>query len=95
MKTLVKLNCLFLILIFTAVTASCAQINSRIIKSKIAGSGRISDRHLGEVSGIAVSRINEDTLWVINDSGNSASVYALNSKGEVLGIIDVKDVRCF
>ena len=92
MKTLVKPGYLFLILFFTMAAISCAQINAQIIKPGIAGSGRISDRHLGEISGIAVSRINKDILWVINDSGNSASVYALNPAGKLICTVDIKGV---
>ncbi len=34
---------------------------------------------LGEVSGIALSRQHEDTLWVTNDSGGGPYVYALDT----------------
>jgi hypothetical protein len=35
-------------------------------------------RELGEVSGIALSRQHEDTLWVTNDSGGGPYLYALD-----------------
>jgi hypothetical protein len=82
----------FLLLIFIAVTASCAHLESQTLKADIAGTGKITDRDLGEVSGIAVSRINKDVLWVINDSGNSASVYAINPEGKLLCTLDIQGV---
>ena len=81
---------LYLLLII--IPLSCARSTSRAIGPNIIRTGIISDRNLGEVSGIALSRINEDTLWVVNDSGNSASVYALNSKGEKVGTLDIQGV---
>ena len=78
--------------LFIAVTVSCAHMDSKPISTVIAQSGTIIDRNLGEVSGIAVSRLNEGVFWVINDSGNSASVYALNSEGKLLCTLDVQGV---
>jgi len=36
-------------------------------------------RELGEVSGIALSRQHEDTLWMTNDSGGGPSLYAVDT----------------
>jgi hypothetical protein len=52
----------------------------------------IYDRDIEEASGMAVSHIHDDLLWVINDSGNSPSVYALNTKGKVLGSLSIEGV---
>lgn len=79
----------FLIVVFSA---SCAHINSKVLSVDITRSGTITDKNLGEVSGIAVSRINKNILWVLNDSGNSASVYALNSEGKLLTTLDIQGV---
>ncbi len=81
-----------LFLFFIATAASCAHMDSRPVSTVITQSGTITDRNLGEVSGIAVSRINKDIFWVINDSGNSASVYALDSEGNLLGTLDIQGV---
>ena len=82
----------FFFLLFIVHTASCTHIDSKPVNAVAARSGTITDRNLGEVSGIAVSRINKDIFWVINDSGNSASVYALNSEGKLLGTLNIQDV---
>ena len=47
-------------------------------------SGIISSPRLREVSGLAVSRKNSRVLWVLNDSGNHASVFAISPKGAIL-----------
>ena len=67
-------------------------IKFKTLTADIVGSGKISDRRLGEVSGIAISRTNKHILWVINDSGDSPIVYALNSNGDLLGTLNIKGV---
>ena len=81
-----------LFLLFMTIAASCAQTGYQVITADILSSGTISDRNIGEASGIAVSLIHEDIVWVINDSGNSASVYALNPKGETMGTLNIQGV---
>ena len=47
--------------------------------------GNISNPEIKEASGIAVSHQNENVLWVINDSGNAPSLYAVLSNGRFVG----------
>lgn len=47
--------------------------------------GFIIDRKLREVSGITYSRLHEGNWWVHNDSGDAASLYAIDSTGRLLG----------
>lgn len=42
-----------------------------------------------EASGIVASRQNPGVLWVHNDSGDSARVFAINEKGELLGVCTI------
>ena len=79
-------------LFFLAMTLSCAHRGYRMIEADIISSGTIYDRDIGEASGIAASHIHEDLVWVINDSGNSASIYALNPKGKVLGTLNMEGI---
>lgn len=51
--------------------------------------GQITDRQIDEVSGIAVSNIADSVLWVINDSGDAANVYAVTRTGDLLGATQV------
>ena len=81
-----------LFLLFMAIASSCAHKGYQIIEADIISSGTIYDRNIGEASGVAVSLIHEDVVWVINDSENSASVYALNPKGEVMGTLTIQGV---
>jgi len=48
--------------------------------------GTVELAAVNEASGIVASRKNQDVLWVHNDSGDSARVYAMNAAGEHLGV---------
>jgi hypothetical protein len=74
------------------IALSCTHRGYEKMDANIISSGTISNRDIGEASGMAVSRIHEDIIWVINDSRNSPSVYALNPKGEVLCTLNIQGV---
>ena len=78
--------------LFISIALSCAHTGYRMIEADIISSGTIYDRDIGEASGIAVSLTHKDVVWVINDSGNSASIYALNPKGKVLGALNMEGI---
>lgn len=46
-----------------------------------------------EASGIVASRQNRDVLWIHNDSGDRARLYALDTKGKLLGVCTVTGAR--
>lgn len=46
---------------------------------------------LTELSGLAVSRRVSGRVWAVNDSGNAASLVALNARAEVVGVVPVQD----
>jgi hypothetical protein len=48
--------------------------------------GTVESVSIDEASGITASRMNPDVLWVHNDSGDTARVYAMNTAGDHLGI---------
>lgn len=52
--------------------------------------GKVQTKSLNEISGIVASRKNRGVLWVHNDSGNSAMIYALNTEGNLLQTCRVK-----
>jgi hypothetical protein len=56
--------------------------------------GTVQTTLITEASGIVASRKNPGVLWVHNDSGNSASVYAINPEGKLLGTYRLKSARC-
>jgi len=47
--------------------------------------GTVTAAAITEASGLAASTINPGVLWVHNDSGDSARVFALSSTGKLLG----------
>ena len=51
--------------------------------------GTVALANINEASGMAMSRKNADVLWVHNDSGDSARVFAMNSGGTHLGIYNI------
>jgi hypothetical protein len=53
----------------------------------------IEEPILNEVSGIAASRWDPDRLWVLNDSGNKAALYALSGKGALLGTLEIEGAK--
>ncbi len=56
--------------------------------------GTIKTDLIQEASGIAASRKNKSVLWVHNDSGNSAQIFAINYIGELLGTFLIKNTKC-
>jgi len=52
--------------------------------------GQITERQIDEVSGIAISNMSDSVLWVINDSGDAANIYAITRSGELLGAMHIQ-----
>ncbi|MBF0199182.1 MAG: hypothetical protein HQL32_15815, partial [Planctomycetes bacterium] len=51
--------------------------------------GMVKTSFLKEISGLAVSRTHDNTLWAVNDSGNRARLYAIEANGNLLGYYKV------
>jgi len=51
--------------------------------------GTVESSLLTEISGVAASRDNADVLWVNNDSGDSARIYAMSIQGRHLGVYNL------
>lgn len=51
---------------------------------------KLKNSSLREVSGIVMSRINEDLFWMHNDSGDPPLVYGVNLNGEIVIEIELK-----
>jgi hypothetical protein len=54
--------------------------------------GQITDPSLTEISGLAVSRDNPGVLWVLEDSGASPVITAINTDGDTLGTLTFEGV---
>ena len=59
----------------------------------ISESGTITDTQISEASGLAHSVTEKDLLWIINDSGNSSLVFAVNTRGEHLGSLEIQGIK--
>ncbi len=65
--------------------------------------GQIIDSRINEASGMAMSGINENCIWIINDSGNSNLLYGVSPRGRVKNVFriqgaknrDWEDLACF
>lgn len=55
--------------------------------------GKIESREITESSGLVASRCNENVFWTHNDSGDGAFVFALNAKGENLGVYKITGAK--
>jgi hypothetical protein len=55
-------------------------------------SGLVLDPQLQEISGVAASRLHDDTLWMINDGGSGAQVHAVTRRGSRLASIGIAGV---
>lgn len=51
--------------------------------------GTVNIAGLSEASGIAASRNNADVLWTHNDSGDSARIFCIDTRGRILGVYNV------
>jgi len=51
--------------------------------------GTVESSLLVEISGVAASRKNADVLWVHNDSGDLARIYAMSIQGKHLGVYNL------
>ncbi len=57
--------------------------------------GTVESTDIDEISGLAASRINPGVLWVHNDSGDSARVFAISYDGALLGTYYLADTAAF
>lgn len=55
--------------------------------------GQVASRDIDETSGLVVSRRHADVLWLHNDSGDSARVFAVQPAGALLGIFTLPTVE--
>jgi len=61
-----------------------------VIVDRISRTGKLGHRKLSEVSGLVASRNSPGVLYAVNDSGDSATLYALSEKGKHIGQWAVK-----
>jgi len=88
---------IFICIVITVLTSSlCSADSAGPALTFLPGKqvGKIETKLITEASGIAASRKNPGVLWVHNDSGSSAVVYALNTEGKLLTCCSIEGARC-
>ena len=55
--------------------------------------GMLIDRQLSEISGMAASHVHRDALWLIDDGGNAARLFAVSTKGSRRATLTVDGVN--
>jgi len=63
---------------------------TRATPRRIEWLGTTQNERLTELSGLAVSRRNDDLLWAVNDSGDEPRLYALGKDGRDRGVLRVR-----
>jgi hypothetical protein len=66
---------------------ACPKFNAGV------ASGRVASRDIDETSGLVASRRHADVLWLHNDSGDGARVFAVDPAGTLLGIFTLPTVE--
>lgn len=66
---------------------SCAFARHRYLQNQTTITGRLGDKSMGEISGIAASGLQKDVLYVHNDSGDTSRFFAINPDGKLLNTI--------
>lgn len=74
-------------LLLCCCVAACAQADAPFARL----AGVMVDEHLREVSGVAASRTHKDVLWMLNDGGNPAELYAVTRYGRRLARVRIED----
>jgi len=71
-----------------ALTSAPGESENRVKLPRITEPTQIAQlqiKRLSEISGMAWSRRQNNVVWMINDSGNAAAIYALDANGKSLG----------
>lgn len=76
------------------VLASCAWLSACTPEKEPFArlAGLVLDERLREVSGMAASREHADVLWMVNDGGNDAALYAVSRRGRELARLELEGV---
>ncbi|WP_137225055.1 hypothetical protein [Shewanella sp. MEBiC00475] len=82
-----KRSYLFLYLILAISTSACA------MPTGMTQAGSITAPSIDEASGLAVSRINDQILWLHNDSGDTARIFAIDTQGNPLATVNITGVK--
>jgi hypothetical protein len=74
----------------TCIVLTCWSVFGLTWADEIRQIATISDKRIDESSGIAVSRIHKDCLWLHNDSGDRPRLFLVGRDGMTRATVDVK-----
>ncbi|MGX9463233.1 hypothetical protein ACWXWU_18655 [Shewanella sp. A14] len=77
--------CIYVMLVLS--TSACA------MPTGMTQAGSITAPSIDEASGLAVSRINDQILWLHNDSGDTARIFAIDTQGNQLATVNITGVK--
>ncbi|MDX1506818.1 MAG: hypothetical protein R3358_00970, partial [Woeseiaceae bacterium] len=74
-----------------ACDAEVPQADAAGIPARLSVAGQLEEKDISEASGLAASRRNDELLWLHNDSGAKARLYAASTDGKKRGRIKLED----
>ena len=86
-----------LLLGMTPIAFADEQLTPCPVYERVSDSATIADERLSEISGLVASRNQPGILWVHNDSGDEAAVYAIDLQGRTVAevrLIGIDAVDC-
>ncbi len=72
-----------------------AYVRHKYLAGKITVVGRLQNRSMDEISGIAASGINDSLFYVHNDSGDTSRFFVINERGQLFNTIYYKGDSSF
>src|ERR1700761_2174023 len=82
-----------------------AYARHRYVVEEFTITGKLQDKELNEVSGIAASAIHKDIYYIHNDSGDTSRIFSIDPTGKIhatiyfkgdptqmLGVVDCEDI---
>jgi hypothetical protein len=82
------------ICLLTAEVSATENARPKILCGPAKKVGTVQTSMITEASGIVASRKNPPVLWLHNDSGHSARLFAINPEGTLLGTFRLKNAHC-
>ena len=84
------------IIYYVVVVCACSALgfhkDSTVLPDYIRQTGFLENKDIEEASGISASRLRKDLLWIVNDGGNPAVLYAVSLNGANIGAVFVENV---
>ena len=83
---------LFVAVVLACLSAGCGDSASTPPEQGSLSGVLLVDTQLSEISGLATSRRHDDVLWLLDDGGNPARLFAINNDGDRLATVRVEGI---